>query len=140
MKKIIALVLVLVMALGIVACAPATTTPTPTTGGTTNTGTDLSGTYDITMWVSEIDGVAGLSNTVGSEIYDFIGRKSVTKGIKVSFAENTVTIDATIMVHFGVTIATIAGKVQSAVANSIEAMTGMSPVVNIRVAGISFEK
>ena len=61
MKKIIALVLVLVMALGIVACAPATETPTPTTGGTTNTGSDLSGTYDITMWVSEIDGVAALT-------------------------------------------------------------------------------
>ena len=59
MKKIIALVLVLVMALGIVACAPATETPTPTSGGTT--GTDLSGTYDITMWVSEIDGVAALT-------------------------------------------------------------------------------
>ena len=59
MKKIIALVLVLVMALGIVACAPATETPTPTTGGTN--GTDLSGTYDITMWVSEIDGVAALT-------------------------------------------------------------------------------
>ena len=59
MKKIIALVLVLVMALGIVACAPATETPTPTTGGTT--GTDLSGTYDITMWVSEIDGVAAMT-------------------------------------------------------------------------------
>ncbi len=61
MKKIIALVLVLVMALGIVACAPATETPTTTTGGTTNTGSDLSGTYDITMWVSEIDGVAALT-------------------------------------------------------------------------------
>ena len=59
MKKIIALVLVLVMALGIVACAPATENPTPTTGGTT--GTDLSGTYDITMWVSEIDGVAAMT-------------------------------------------------------------------------------
>ncbi|MBQ9929270.1 MAG: extracellular solute-binding protein [Oscillospiraceae bacterium] len=61
MKKIIALVLVLVMALGIVACAPATETPTTTTDGTTNTGSDLSGTYDITMWVSEIDGVAALT-------------------------------------------------------------------------------
>ena len=59
MKKIIALVLVLVMALGIVACAPATETPTPTTDGTN--GTDLSGTYDITMWVSEIDGVAAMT-------------------------------------------------------------------------------
>ncbi len=61
MKKIIALVLVLVLALGIVACAPATNTQTPTTGGNTTTDTDLSGTYDITMWVSEIDGVAELT-------------------------------------------------------------------------------
>ena len=61
MKKIIALVLVLVMALGIVACAPATTTPTATTGG--NTTATLDGTYDITMWVSEKEGVVDLTKT-----------------------------------------------------------------------------
>lgn len=90
--------------------------------------------------ISETEGVAGLSNTVGSEIYEFIGRKSVTKGIKVSFDEDRVVIDATIMVRFGTTIATIAEKVQDSVACAVEAMTGMSPVVNIRVAGISFDK
>ena len=35
---------------------------------------------------------------------------------------------------------TIAEKVQDSVACAVEAMTGMSPVVNIRVAGISFDK
>ena len=90
--------------------------------------------------ISETEGVAGLSNTVGSEIYEFIGRKSVTKGIKVSFEEGTIVVEATIMVRFGTTIATIAEKVQSAVASAVEAMTGMSPVVNVRVAGISFDK
>ena len=90
--------------------------------------------------IAETEGVAGLSNTVGSEIYEFIGRKSVTKGIKVSFKEATIVIEATIMVRFGTTIATIAEKVQGAVAVAVEAMTGMSPVVNIRVAGISFDK
>ncbi len=90
--------------------------------------------------ISETDGVAGLSNTVGSEIYEFIGRKSVTKGIKVSFENGTVIIDATIMVHFGVTIAAIAEKLQAAVAAAVESMTGMSPIVNVRVAGISFDK
>lgn len=90
--------------------------------------------------ISETEGVAGLSNTVGSEIYEFIGRKSVTKGIKVSFEEGSIVIDATIMVRFGTTIAAIAEKVQTAVAGAVEAMTGMSPVVNIRVAGISFDK
>ena len=90
--------------------------------------------------ISETEGVAGLSNSVGSEIYEFIGRKSVTKGIKVSFVEETIVIEATIMVSFGTTIATIAKKVQTAVAGAVESMTGISPVVNIRVAGISFEK
>lgn len=90
--------------------------------------------------ISETEGVAGLSNSVGSEIYEFIGRKSVTKGIKVSFAENQIIIDATIMVRFGTTISVIAEKVQLAVAGSVENMTGIAPVVNIRVAGISFEK
>ena len=90
--------------------------------------------------ISETEGVAGLSNTVGSEIYDFIGRKSVTKGIKVIFDNNSIVIEATIMVHFGVTIATIAEKVQGAVAAAIEEMTGIAPVVNVRVAGISFDK
>ena len=35
--------------------------------------------------VHEVEGVAGLSNTIGSELADFIGRKSVTKGVKVQF-------------------------------------------------------
>ena len=58
MKKIIALLLVLVLALSVVACAPATNTPAETQGSTTGTGSDLTGTYDITMWVSEKEGVA----------------------------------------------------------------------------------
>lgn len=90
--------------------------------------------------ISEIEGVAGLSNSVGSEIYEFIGRKSVTKGIKVSFEDNGIVVDATIMVRFGTTVSTIAEKVQTAVANAVENMTGIAPVVNIRVAGISFDK
>lgn len=90
--------------------------------------------------ICDTEGVAGLSNTVGSEIYEFIGRKSVTKGIKVDFEDGAIVIEATIMVRFGVTISTIAEKVQSAVAGAVESMTGMSPVVNVRVAGVSFDK
>ena len=61
MKKLIALMLVLVLALSVVACAPATTTPTPTTGTNTDPNAALAGTYDITMWVSEKEGVAELT-------------------------------------------------------------------------------
>lgn len=74
MKKIIALLLALVMALTLVACAttkPNTTTapnsgndntkPNDTTEGTDPVENPLAGTYDITMWVSEKDGVAALT-------------------------------------------------------------------------------
>ena len=68
MKRIICLVLALVMCLGLFA-ACGQTTPTPTNpqtptndGGNTNTN-PLAGTYDITMWVSEKEGVADLFKT-----------------------------------------------------------------------------
>ena len=55
MKKIIALLLALTMALGMVACGE----KNPDAG---NDGTaDLAGTYDVTLWVSEKDGVADLT-------------------------------------------------------------------------------
>ena len=69
MKKILALLLALVMVFGLVACGnndapagenttPAGDTTSPAPGG--DAGNSLEGTYDITMWVSEIAGVAEL--------------------------------------------------------------------------------
>ena len=69
MKKIIALLLALVMVLGLAACGetPAPVeTQAPTEGGneTPTEGSNenpLAGTYDIVMWVSEMDGMAALT-------------------------------------------------------------------------------
>ena len=54
MSKILSLVMALMM---VVACLVACTPKTPDTG---DNGDDLSGTYDITLWVSEKEGVAEL--------------------------------------------------------------------------------
>ena len=35
--------------------------------------------------LSEVEGVAGLSNTAGAELAELIGLKSVSKGVKVQF-------------------------------------------------------
>ncbi len=62
MKKILALLLALVMVFSLAACVQSD--PQNGTQGTTNgngdQSADLSGTYDITMWVSEKEGVAEL--------------------------------------------------------------------------------
>lgn len=67
MKKFLALMLALVMVLSLCACQPADKpNPSNTPDGSKPDGTqgnqggtaDLAGTYDVTLWVSEIDGVA----------------------------------------------------------------------------------
>jgi len=90
--------------------------------------------------IIEVEGVDGLSNTVGNDILDLIGKKSLAKGVKISFAEDRMVIDVLILVTFGCVITDVAKKVQNAVSNAVEAMTGISPIVNVHVSGVSFPK
>ncbi|MBR3704418.1 MAG: extracellular solute-binding protein, partial [Oscillospiraceae bacterium] len=63
MKKIIALLLTLAMTMALVACGGNNTTNNggKTDGGDQQASADLAGTYDITMWVSELSGVVELT-------------------------------------------------------------------------------
>ncbi|MCL1828726.1 MAG: Asp23/Gls24 family envelope stress response protein [Oscillospiraceae bacterium] len=90
--------------------------------------------------VSDTEGVFGFSNSVGSEITELLGKKSVSKGIKIKFDEDNINIDLLITVHFGASIMTVAEKVQKAVCNSVESMTGIKPTVNVHVSGVAFDK
>ena len=89
--------------------------------------------------VSEVEDIAALSNTSGSEIYEFLGKRSSTKGIRVS-VEDGISVDVFAMVRFGKSIAGVGAKVQEAVSSAVESMTGVVPQVNVHIAGIAFEK
>lgn len=88
--------------------------------------------------ITEVDGVAGVSNTVGSDILDLIGKRTLSKGVKVSSEDDTVTVDVLIMVNYGCVVTEVAKNVQAAVSNALEAMSGITPVVNVHVSGVSF--
>lgn len=90
--------------------------------------------------IGEIDGVDGLASTVGDDIMEFIGRKSLSKGVKVSFEDGKIVVDILLMVDFGCVVTEVAEKVQTAVAGALEGMTGLSPTVNVHVSGVSFPK
>ena len=90
--------------------------------------------------INEVEGVAGLSNTVGSEILDLIGMKTLSKGIKVEIDEENIVVDVVITVDFGCVVADVAEKVQLAVINALESMIGLSAKVNVHVSGVSFRK
>ena len=91
--------------------------------------------------VSDVEGVAGLTSSVNKEISDFLGRKGLSRGVKVQFGEEGMTVDTVILIRFGYPVTTVAEQVQTAVGNAVESMAGMgTPRVNVHVAGITFDK
>ena len=90
--------------------------------------------------LSEMEGIAAFSNTAGSELSELIGLKSISKGVRVSFEEDAISIDVTVMLRYGENITATCKKAQDAIAVAVDSITGVKPVVNVRVAGISFEK
>lgn len=89
--------------------------------------------------VTEVEGVSGLSNTVGNEIFDFIGKRTLSKGVKVSVEDGVTTVDVLIVVAFGSVVADVARNVQNAVAAALESMAGIAAKVNVHVSGVSFK-
>ena len=91
--------------------------------------------------ITEIDGVAGISNTAGAELAELIGIKTVSKGIKVQIVDDTIKLDAVILVRYGCNIVNVAKEVQNSVTEAVQAITGIDKAeVNVHVSGVAFEK
>ena len=91
--------------------------------------------------ITEIDGVAGISNTAGAELAELIGIKTVSKGIKVQIVDDTIKVDAIILVRYGCNIVSVAKEVQNSVTEAVQAITGIDKAeVNVHVSGVAFEK
>ena len=91
--------------------------------------------------ITEIDGVAGISNTAGAELAELIGIKTVSKGIKVQIVDDTIKVDAVILVRYGCNIVNVAKEVQNSVTEAVQAITGIDKAeVNVHVSGVAFDK
>lgn len=91
--------------------------------------------------VSEVDGVAGLASSAGTELADRFGIKSASKGVKVQIVDDVIEIDTLITVRYGCNTIAVAEAVQKSVTAAVQDMTGMGkPVVNVHISGIAFEK
>lgn len=89
--------------------------------------------------VSEVEGAAGIYAKPGNEVAEFVGVRNWGKGLKIMIAEdNSVTIDADILICYGYSVVDVADSVQTAVASAVESMTGVKVhAVNVNVCGIS---
>ena len=94
----------------------------------------------VTAAIREVDGVAGMASAAGGELAELFGKKSGGKGVKIQFEDGKIVVDALILVRYGYAIANVAKKVQSSVTSALESMVGYTPVVNVHVSGVAFDK
>ena len=88
---------------------------------------------------AEISGVASMSGGMVSGISQMLGKKQLTKGVKVEIVEKDVTLDISIVVEYGRKILEVCGAIQQAVKQAVEDMTGLNvTAVNVHVTGVQF--
>lgn len=87
----------------------------------------------------EIKGVAGMSGGLAGGIAELLGKKNLSKGIKVEVGEKEAAIDIYVIIDYGIRIPDVATNIQSSVKNAVERMTGLVVVeVNVNVQGVAF--
>lgn len=88
----------------------------------------------------EVQGVAGMSGGFGGGIAELLGRKNLSKGVKVEVGQREAAVDVSIIVEFGNRIPEVASAIQRNVKQTIESMTGLSVVeVNVHIHDVQFK-
>ena len=90
---------------------------------------------------ADVEGVASLSGGMVEGFTERLGvKKNLTKGVKVEVGTEEAAIDLSINVKFGYRIREVCEKIQEAVKNGVETMTGLKVVeVNVFVQSVTFE-
>lgn len=90
---------------------------------------------------ADVEGVAGLTSRLASDIKGIVNKKTIGKGIQVVINETSVVVDIFLNVKFGYKFIDVAQKVQKAVETSVESMTGLEvETVNVNIVGVIIPK
>ena len=87
----------------------------------------------------DIEGVAGMCGGFKDGIAELLGKKNLTKGVKVTVTENTASVDVEIIVNYGAKLPEVCADIQESVSKALENMTGLKvTAVNVSVEGLKF--
>lgn len=87
---------------------------------------------------TEVDGVAAMSGGIAGGIAEVLGRRNLSKGVKVEVGAEETRVDIFIVVKYGVRIPDVAWEIQENVKKAIEGMTGLRVIqVNVHIQGVS---
>ena len=89
---------------------------------------------------SEVEGVAQMRGSFATGVVERLGKKNHGKGIRVELAEDGIKVDVYCLMIFGVSIPTVAQKVQDNIRQALLNMTALEvEEVNIHIVGVTFD-
>lgn len=87
---------------------------------------------------AEVEGVYAMAGNITNELIAKLGKKNLSKGVKVQMEAGVAHVDMMINVRYGYNIPKVSEQVQERVSQQIETMTGLNvSEVNVRVAGVN---
>ncbi|GGA68074.1 Asp23/Gls24 family envelope stress response protein [Ornithinibacillus halotolerans] len=90
---------------------------------------------------SEVEGLANMRGNFATGVVEKFGKKSHSKGVKVELTENGIVIDLFVVLEYGVSIPSVAQKIQANIRQTLKNMTSLDIVeVNVHVVGLQMEK
>ncbi len=90
--------------------------------------------------VLEVDGVSRLTGNINNDLVAKLGKRNLSKALRVIFEEDKVRVDVTIEAKFGYNLIKISNEVQEKVKSSLMTMTGLECTsVNVKISGIDMD-
>lgn len=90
---------------------------------------------------TEVEGVSKLTGNIPNELVSKLGKKNLSKGVKVLLDGKEVIVDLSLEIAYGYNIKNISVAVQDKVKQAIENMTGLNTVaVNVKISAIKLSE
>jgi uncharacterized alkaline shock family protein YloU len=90
---------------------------------------------------TETEGVASMNGHITNELVQRLGKKNLSKGVRIEVTDGVVRVDLSLYLKYGYSIPETSAQVQEKVKTAIENMTGLTvSEVNISIAGVDVEK
>ena len=90
---------------------------------------------------TEVEGVASMAGNITNELVSKLGKKSLSKGIRVKVEDGIVNVNVALNIAYGYSVPKTCKKVQEKVKAVIENMIGLEvEKVDIQIANVSISK
>ncbi len=86
---------------------------------------------------TEVEGVTSLYGNITNELLSKHAMRNTSKGVRISYEGNKVTVDVAINIGYGFSIPDVSANVQDKTKTAVETMTGLEVVgVNVKIASV----